>query len=801
VRKKSRPRRRLLQLALVAAALLLPPRPGLGQAAPETAPLPFELAYTTNSFVWTEEAAISGDGAWAAYSVITPPRDKNLDARWQPNGTPSSAVGARVLAGPIDAGPDGARDVCPDDGNCYRPAWSPDGSSLAFYSDAGGSPQLWVWSRADGEARRVAGAPIKVKLWAGDEPIWQPDGSTVFVPLRPEGGNPGAPGTDAEDAAEAPTGGAGPTVTVFRAGAEAPEADTPDIGGAAMAAHYVRENNAHVGAVDIATGAVRIVVAADATPRPSVLRVSPSGQWVSYLSIFKRGGDTTQVSTHDLAVVPAAGGTVTTLAEDLPVLNADYHRLNYSWHPQRDALVYLKDSRLFLVEFTAAGPGAPTQLGADLGDLSPTPLWFTRDGKAVVVGVSPIDERDYEEPRPGGLAYLPLAGGAPRVLPIDDAFDIRAVLRADATTLWQPDGVSVSVLVQERATGESSVLRLHPDQEPRVLWQGLGRFEAFVAGGRHDMIVANYEDIGTAPDLYAFDADLTSRRRVSAIEPRLDALAPGTVEVFATDVPMYDGSMQSVRTAVLLPPGAKRGDRLPAVVLMYPGSDGSRSADRFGGGDRITVPTLTFTSRGYAVIYPNIALGPNGEAGNPAQEAVDVLLPQVYRAAELGYVDIERVGIAGQSFGGWGTAAFITRTHLFRAAVAISGIFDLPGTYGTIDEAGGAFWVGWSEGGQARMGTHPWAALPRYLENSAYYQADKIRTPLLIVHGDEDNAYPDAEKLFSALRRLDQTVQLAVYHGQGHVISSWTLPNATDAAARIVAFFDRHVKDAGSPEW
>jgi dipeptidyl aminopeptidase/acylaminoacyl peptidase len=170
-----------------------------------------------------------------------------------------------------------------------------------------------------------------------------------------------------------------------------------------------------------------------------------------------------------------------------------------------------------------------------------------------------------------------------------------------------------------------------------------------------------------------------------------------------------------------------------------------------------------------------------------------VLIPQVYRAAELGYIDINRVGIGGQSFGGFGTAAIITRTNLFRAAVAVSGIYDLPGTYGHMDKSGGSFWIGWNEGGQARMGTHPWANLKRYIDNSPYYQADKIYTPLLLVHGDDDMAYHDAQKLFTALRRLDRPAQFASYAGQGHVISEWTRPNAIDAARRIVEFYQSHL--------
>ena len=93
------------------------------------------------------------------------------------------------------------------------------------------------------------------------------------------------------------------------------------------------------------------------------------------------------------------------------------------------------------------------------------------------------------------------------------------------------------------------------------------------------------------------------------------------------------------------------------------------------------------------------------------------------------------------------------------------------------------------------MGTHPWANLRRYLDNSPYYQADKIFTPLLIVHGDDDDAYHDGLKLFSALRRLDRPAQLASYAGQGHVIYEWNRSAAIDAARRMVEFYRRHLGD------
>ncbi|HEX3235868.1 MAG TPA: prolyl oligopeptidase family serine peptidase [Gemmatimonadales bacterium] len=92
------------------------------------------------------------------------------------------------------------------------------------------------------------------------------------------------------------------------------------------------------------------------------------------------------------------------------------------------------------------------------------------------------------------------------------------------------------------------------------------------------------------------------------------------------------------------------------------------------------------------------------------------------------------------------------------------------------------------------MGTHPWANLRRYIDNSPYYQADSIMTPLLIVHGDHDAAYHDGQKLFTALQRLGRPAEFASYAGQGHVIYEWTRAAAVDAARRMVAFYGKHLR-------
>ena len=357
-------------------------------------------------------------------------------------------------------------------------------------------------------------------------------------------------------------------------------------------------------------------------------------------------------------------------------------------------------------------------------------------------------------------------------------------------------------LVTERSTGDKAILRHDPASgSTRVLWKARARLVNLTSGDSHDFIVGQYEDMRTPPDIFRFDADFSARERISHLDPRLDRVQVGTAETFETTVPLHDGTLATVKTAVLLPPRsrtrrppARHRHHVPGQRHHPPGRRVRWRQRLHGAEPGLHQPGL----RGGAV---RADPGPNEQAGNPIRDMVDVLLPQVYRAAELGYVDLNRLAITGQSYGGYGTGSIITRTSIFRAAVPISGIFDLFGSYGHIDVDGGGFFLAWSEGGQGAHGSHPWSDVRRYLDNSPYYNADKITTPVLIVHGTADMAYHDAGKLFTALRRLGKPAQLASYLDQGHVISSWHRESAIDAARRMVEFYRRHLGDpATAPE-
>jgi dipeptidyl aminopeptidase/acylaminoacyl peptidase len=102
---------------------------------------------------------------------------------------------------------------------------------------------------------------------------------------------------------------------------------------------------------------------------------------------------------------------------------------------------------------------------------------------------------------------------------------------------------------------------------------------------------------------------------------------------------------------------------------------------------------------------------------------------------------------------------------------------------------------------QSRIGGTLWEYPMRYLENSPLFAADRIETPLLIMHNDEDTAVPWEQgiELFMALRRLNKPVWMLTYNGEPH----WPLkyPNRKDFARRMQQFFDHYLKNEPMPEW
>jgi dipeptidyl aminopeptidase/acylaminoacyl peptidase len=201
------------------------------------------------------------------------------------------------------------------------------------------------------------------------------------------------------------------------------------------------------------------------------------------------------------------------------------------------------------------------------------------------------------------------------------------------------------------------------------------------------------------------------------------------------------------------------------------------------------------------VLEPSIPLAPMGVASDPLLALDACVAPAITQTVELGITDPNRVGVMGVSYGGYTTAGLIARSKQFRAAIALSGIYDLVSYYGLADrryryrpDAFAAYLGPYgSESQQMRMGVPLWRDFERYWRNSPLAYVENIDTPVLLVHGSTDVVpVSGAEELFASLNRLGRRAELVRYVSEGHSVESPA--NILDLWQRMYAWFDEFLR-------
>jgi dipeptidyl aminopeptidase/acylaminoacyl peptidase len=282
-------------------------------------------------------------------------------------------------------------------------------------------------------------------------------------------------------------------------------------------------------------------------------------------------------------------------------------------------------------------------------------------------------------------------------------------------------------------------------------------------------------------------------RRISDTRPELREIQWGTQERLAYQA--ADG--QPLDGLLIRPAGRSRADGpFPLVTLVHGGPD-DRYADEFRLGAHS--PGQWLATAGYAVFLPN----PRGGTGHGREFAAAVvnavggdewgdILAGIDMLVAAGVADPDRLGIGGDSHGGFMAAWAVGQTDRFKAALMFAGISDWGaqagvGEYGTMDGAlAGSF--GW-EG----TGPHPHDRV------SPVSFASRVRTPVLIVHGEDDTNVPVGQAIYfhRALTRYGAEHELVIYPREGHGLSERN--HQRDLLLRTRAWFDRWLRDRVSP--
>jgi dipeptidyl aminopeptidase/acylaminoacyl peptidase len=323
---------------------------------------------------------------------------------------------------------------------------------------------------------------------------------------------------------------------------------------------------------------------------------------------------------------------------------------------------------------------------------------------------------------------------------------------------------------------------------PQVEAAGLWDVQGFRADARRRTFAMVVSDPGSPGDLWTYEPagrrPGRSTRHTETNRQLFSQIALGKPQ--SVWFKSYDGTM--IHGWILKPFGFKRGRRYPAIVEVH-------------GGPRAQYGNVFFhemqylAAKGYVVFYCN----PRGSQGYGeaftkvivggwgGKDYEDVMAGTDY-LCRLPYVNPNRIGITGGSYGGYMTNWVVGHTHRFKAAVTQRSVVNLMSFFGSSD-------IGYDT--QEEFLALPWTKPEELVRMSPITYAHKIRTPLLIIHSENDLRCPieQGEQLFAWLKYLGRTVEMVRFPEEPHGLSRGGRPDRRLARLKFISgWFDRYLK-------
>ena len=308
-----------------------------------------------------------------------------------------------------------------------------------------------------------------------------------------------------------------------------------------------------------------------------------------------------------------------------------------------------------------------------------------------------------------------------------------------------------------------------------------------------DHLMFTRESFVDFPNIHYTDLSFKTTTQLSDANPQQSEYNWGTAELVKWT--SLDG--MELSGMLIKPEDFDPNKKYPMIVNFYEKSSDGLFGHRPPAPGRSTISYSWYTSRGYVIFNPDVYY----RIGYPGESAFNCVVPGVTSLVEKGFIDKDNIGVQGHSWGGYQIAYLVTKTDIFKAAEAGAPVPNMISAYGGI-----RWWTGLSrqfqyEHTQSRIGGTPWEYPARYVENSPIFNIDKINTPLLIMHNDEDGHVPwyQGIEFFVSLRRLGKPSWFLNYNGEPH----WPLKrqNRKDFNVRMAQFFDYYLKGAPMPVW
>jgi dipeptidyl aminopeptidase/acylaminoacyl peptidase len=751
-------------------------------------PISVEDALKTKSFAEESPFAFSPDGKLLAYVV----QDNQKITRQKRNETEifvETGVDVRNEDGSIwvtnlETGE--SRNLT-GNGSSWDPLWSPDGRYLAFVSDRdrSGQAKLWVWEAAKDDLRLVS--PLLVR---GQNLInglrWMPDSKHVLVTTIPEGlsvqeyRNKVLTPIGEEDSKNRPPRNS--TVRLYQANlVAAPNSASDEQNSTGNLNLYLHD----LALVEVATGRSEVLVHGKTI---QWYALSPDGDSVAY--VVPKGYD----RKHKCDLIAHRLGT-----KEERVVASDVYIDRFSWSPRGHLIGYgaYFDTQAasgpypydyYVVDTTGGHPQKVSSLPArkywccDAGD----PVWDRSGDHFYFLLNGKFWKSSVAESSTIPLASIPRHSISFRMWRTDD-------------TLWADDGGRSTIVVAtddetkeegfyriDLTTGESTRL-LEQNSCYSCRWRVDVPSYVLAVATKSNQVAFVAEDARHAPDLWLSDTALGQPRQITHLNPQFEKYSLGSERI----IEWLGEDGDRLHGALLLPSNYAPGKRYPLIVWTYPGTPQSHHGNSFAFGQFPGPYNMQlFATRGYAVLFSD-ALHTPGQVRASLAKSV---LPGVNKMIEMGIADPDRIGLLGHSSGGFAAVALLTESKRFRAAVAISGYGNFVSSYGAMQSDGSNngittanYFVGMGGPSQVPL---------TFFENSPVFYFDRVATPLLIVHGSDDEDVPSflSDEVFVDLRDLGKQVEYAKYEGESHAPRDWSYANQLDLAERVIAWFDRYLK-------
>ncbi|QUL98066.1 MAG: S9 family peptidase [Candidatus Fermentithermobacillus carboniphilus] len=628
-------------------------------------------------------------------------------------------------------------------GNDWNPRWSPCGRKVAFLSDRGkDKTQIYLLSLDGGEAVQMTSGLSGI----GDI-VFSPCGEKIaFTAL--EGGAESGDSSSDQDKSDVRV------ITRIRY----------KLNGKG----FLPEKRTQIYVLDIGSGKVTQLTEGPYDCREPAW--SPDGRFIAFTSARFEDHDLSPV--RDVWVIPAEGGEMRKISSGDAVLSAP------SWSPDGKYIAcYGHDNKYWGATVTGI-----YLLSVDGGPVR----YLTKERELGVTETPASDMVSSPVPRPAWskdgrtIYFSALVKGKSHLYQVDTVTgDVGAItsgncsvygwsraLREDvfAVALTSFDLISDVFIVDLRScAGPEEKLNGSPVCESRLEKSPL---EILVGceGGKFSS--------GAAKRLTRLNDDLLSSVYLSV---------PEEIEVKSPD-----GT--PIQAWVMKPVGIKDGVKYPLILEIHGGPHSAYGVAFFH-------EFQFLASRGYGVVFGN----PRGSTGYGQEFAAatrhdwggkdyeDVMAVAGY-AETLPWVDRDRMGVTGGSYGGYMTNWIIGHTRKFRAAVSQRSTCNRMSQFGSSDAA--------YTNGEFEFPGDPWDNPMAYLERSPIMYVRNVQTPLLLMHSEEDLRCPisQAEEFFVALKKLKKTVVMVRFPGENHELSRSGKPrHRVERLEYIAAWFDKYL--------